>query len=127
MSRNNFNAKVTYANKELTMKERVALQTLAGAIGLDEATQAGPIDITPVLWAAVDVHNDGSKGEKDYRKFVIIDQDNQCYSTGSESFWDAFTDIADQMSGSGEEWGVRVYRRPSKNYQGRDFLTCSVI
>lgn len=126
MEKRNFSAKVIECNKELTAKERVALTTMNGAIPLDEATQMGDLDITPVTWAAVAVHNEKAEN-KDYTKYVVIDTDGTVYATGSKSFWESFIDIADQMEGSGEEWGVRVTRRNSNNYAGRQFLTCSVI
>ena len=53
-------------------------------------------------------------------------KDGTKYVTGSSSFWSSFEEIYTEMEGEDEEWGVRVYRSPSKNYTGKDFITCSI-
>ena len=57
---------------------------------------------------------------------IIIDENNDKYVTGSASFWNSFCDIWSDMAGEDEEWMLECYRLPSKNYKGKDFLTCSI-
>lgn len=118
---------VTYTSKEISKKESIRLKDLTDAISLDAATEGGEsLQIKPVLWAVVAVHNESSR-EKDYNKYVIEDADGIKYVTGSESFWSSFEDIVQEMDGVDEEWSLSIYKRPSKNYAGKGFLTCSVI
>ena len=35
--------------------------------------------------------------------------------------------IWDEMCGEDEEWELKIYRMPSKNYTGREFITCSIL
>lgn len=118
---------VTYTSKEISKKESIRLKDLTDAISLDAATEGGEsLQIKPVLWAVVAVHDESSR-EKDYNKYVIEDADGIKYVTGSESFWSSFEDIVEEMDGVDEEWSLSIYKRPSKNYAGKGFLTCSVI
>lgn len=115
------------ASKELTKKEQLQLRDTAGALSLDTESQAGPLDIMPELYALVEVHNEKAKGDKDYQQFILVDKDGYKWYTGSRSFIDSFLEIAGEMVGESEPWGVRVIRRESKNYSGKTFLTCTVI
>ena len=45
----------------------------------------------------------------------------------TESFMNTFDDIMDNMEGEIEPWGVKVLRKPSKNYTGKYFLTCAIV
>ena len=65
---------------------------------------------------------------KDYYNYVIIDKDGTKYVTGSPSFWSSFKEIWDEMrEESDEEFSISIYKVPSKNYNGKDFITCSII
>ena len=78
-------------------------------------------------WLVINVHNEKSD-TVDYKKYVIIDKEGQSYVTGSESFWKSFVHIYEVMSDEGEEtYSIKVYRRESKNYKGKDFITCRII
>ena len=59
--------------------------------------------------------------------FIIIDENGQKYVTGSKSFWSSFRGIYDEMNGSDEEWGIKIFSSPSKNYKGKSFITCSLV
>lgn len=122
----NYTAKVLESSRELSAKERVSLKDTSDAVKLDTATTDTALLIYPELWAQIEVHNEKSD-DKDYIQYVVVDKDGTKYVTGSQSFWSAFTDIAYDMSGEEEKWGVRVYKLPSKNFAGRDFITCSIV
>ena len=82
--------------------------------------------VKPVAWAVLDIHNEKSE-DKDYQNFIIIDENGQKYVTGSKSFWSSFRGIYDEMNGSDEEWGIKIFSSPSKNYKGKSFITCSLV
>lgn len=123
-----YSVKIQNASKNLSAKERVAIKDTTNAIPLDEATQQGKVVIEPDFYVELSVHNEKSE-DKDYTKFVVVDKSGNKYVTGSESFITAFKDILDEMADSEEEeeFGVEVYRMPSKNYKGKEFLTCSIV
>ena len=122
----NYTAKVVSSSRELTAKERIMLKDTSDAIKLDVATSEQAIIIYPILWATIEIHNEKSE-DKDYTQFVIVDKDGTKYVTGSISFYNAFSDIAEDMEDETEEWGIKAYKLPSKNFAGRDFITCSII
>ncbi|MBO7677625.1 MAG: hypothetical protein J6S49_08930 [Erysipelotrichaceae bacterium] len=123
----NYTASVSYTSRELTKKETVRLKDLTDAIALDSATNEGEnLVIKPAYSAILDIHNENAR-DKDYKKYVIVTEDGLKFVTGSESFWDAFTNIVTEMEDSDEEWSLNVYKVPSKKYAGKGFLTCSVI
>ena len=121
-----FNSTVKSCSKELTAKERIAIKDTQSAIKLDEAVNGEGVDISVDYYAVVGIHNDKAT-PVDYDNYVLVDYDGNKYVTGSQSFWNAFESIANEMAGEEEAWGVHVYKRPSKNYSGKEFLTCHII
>ena len=121
-----YSVKIEFASKELTAKERVMLKDTTNAVSLDEATQGAPLVIDPAYYVTLMVHNEKAE-DKDYKKHVIVDKAGTKYVTGSESFITSFVDIMDEMEGTDEEFQIQVYRMPSKNYKGKEFLTCSIL
>lgn len=121
-----YSVKIKEASVELTAKQKIALKDTTGATKLDTATQEAPVLINPDMWAILEVHNE-KLDKPDYLNYIILDKDGTKYVTGSESFWSTFYGIWEEMQGETEEWGVRAYRSPSKNYTGKDFITCSIV
>lgn len=121
-----YSVKILNASKDLSAKERVAIKDTTNAVSLDEATQGAPVVIDPDFYVTLEVHNEKSE-DKDYKKHVIVDKAGTRYVTGSESFMSSFVGIMEEMDGSGEEFQVEVYRMPSKNYKGKEFITCSIV
>lgn len=120
-----FSTSVAETNRQLSAKERVSFKDTSNAVKLDEATKESSLHIRPMIWGILNIHNEKSD-DKDYQNYVVIADDGTKYVTGSQSFWSSFKEIADEMENESEEWGVVVYRQPSKNYVGRDFITCSI-
>ena len=58
---------------------------------------------------------------------MIADKNGTRYSTGSKSFFNNLVDICEEMEDSDEEWQIKAYRKPSKNREGKDFITCSIV
>lgn len=120
--------KIEEASKELTKKEKVMLKDTSDAVKLDEAVNGEAIIINPDYYAVLKVHNEKSDN-KEYFVYVVVDKDGTKYITGSESFWSSFFNIWDEMTEDGgtEPWELKCYKLDSKNYKGKQFLTCSII
>lgn len=117
---------IKHCSRELTARERVMVKDTSNAIKLDEAANAdGGVDIPVLFYAVLNIHNEKSD-DKDYENYLIIDKNGNKFVTGSPSFWSAFMDIADEMEGEGD-FTVNVYKLDSKNYKGKQFLTCSIV
>lgn len=123
-----YSTKIVETSKELTKKERIKLKEMNGGESLDMLTMNdNSIEITPDYYAVIEVHNEKSKGDKDYTKYVVVDKDGTVYITGSNSFWESFKNIAEEMGDDDEDYSIKVFSKPSKNYQGKSFITCSII
>lgn len=125
-----YSAEIRECSKELTAREKIALKDYSNARQLDsELEDADSIIIAPAAYAVLDVHNEHSKQDKDYVKYLIIDTAGNKFVTGSPSFYTAFREIFDLMSSEapGEEYSIEVYKKASKNYSGKSFITCSII
>lgn len=120
-----YSVSIATASKELSAKERIQLKDTTSAIKLDEITQTEAIILHPAMYAELDIHNEMSDN-KDYKNYILVDVDGTKYVTGSSSFWTSFMDIASEMENETEEWAIKVYRMPSKNYKGKEFITCSI-
>lgn len=123
-----YSTKLVSATRELSAKERVATKMFIGAEQLDELTQrdenAVLIDIDYV--AVVEVYNEKSDN-KNYNKYVYVDKDGTMYISGSETLYRTYEEIAEEMEGENEPWSIKVIRRESTNYKGKDFLTCMLV
>lgn len=118
--------KIVNASKELSARDRVAVKDTTNAIGLDDATKDNPLVIDIDYYVELAVHNEKSE-DKDYKKYVVVDKSGNKFVTGSESFFTAMLEIMGEMTDSGEDFEIQVYRMPSKNYKGKEFLTCSIV
>ena len=127
--RTEFNITIKESSKtDLTARERVLLKDTSNAVKLDEVvTEDGaPFVLSPVAYAVLAVHNEKAKSDdKDYEQYLILDSDGNKYVTGSQSFWNSFADIWSDMEG--EPFELSIYKKPSKNYTGKCFLTCSIV
>jgi hypothetical protein len=121
-----YTVSVVETSKELTGKQKIQLKDTTDCVRLDQATLEGNVIIDVDFWAELAIHNEKSD-DKDYTNYVVVDKSGVRYVTGSEAFWSAFRNIFDDMSHCDEEWTLKVYRKPSKNRQGKDFITCSVL
>lgn len=122
-----YEVKIISTSKELTAKERVMLKDTRNAIKLDEAVGETPLVISPDYYAILDIHNEKSKEDKDFQNYIVVDTDGNKYVTGSTSFFEAFTEIVEEMDGTGEEYQIEIYKLDSKNYKGKQFITCSIV
>lgn len=127
-----YTATVREVSKDITVKEKIMLKDTSNAKSIDILTQEASFNNEKVLidvdyYAILDIHNEKSDN-KDYINFIIVDKSGNKYVTGSESFITTFTDIYDEMKGAGEEnITIEIYRKESKNYKGKDFITCSIV
>ncbi len=126
-----YSVEIVESSKELTAREKISAKDFSNATALDTELMGANdnIVITPATYLILNVHNEHSKNDKDYKKCLIIETAGNKFVTGSESFFTAFKDIFDAMSkdAPGEEYSIEVYKKPSKNYQGKHFLTCSIL
>ena len=124
-----YEVNIVSATKELSPKEKIKLKDLSNSINLDNATQAeGKVVINYDYHVILEIHNEKSKDRKDYQNVVVVDKDGTKYNTGSESFLTTLEDIIGEMLSAGEEdFSIEVYRKDSKNYKGKQFITCSVL
>lgn len=118
-----YSATITNSSRELSKIERIALKDTRDAVKLDTIAAEKPV-IDVVAWVVLDIHNDKSSQSTDYKNYMIIDSSGTKYVTGSDSFWNAFYDIAFEMGD--EPFSIKVYSMPSKNYKGKNFLSCSL-
>ena len=124
-----YEVNIVSATRELSPKEKIKLKDLSNSINLDNATQAeGKVVINYDYHVILEIHNEKSKDRKDYQNVVVVDKDGTKYNTGSESFLTTLEDITGEMLSAGEEdFSIEVYRKDSKNYKGKQFITCSVL
>ena len=118
------------SKKDLSARDRIMLKDTSDATGLDSAvTDEQSLIISPIAYAVLETHNDKAKGDKDYEQYLIIDSNGTKYTTGSSAFWNSFKDIWDEMDieNTCEVFELKVYRKPSKNYAGKSFITCSIM
>lgn len=124
-----FSVRVSESSKTLTAREKLMFSDTTNATKLDEiVTTDSPVVIRPVDYVILSVHNEKSENVE-YDVYVLIDDNGNKYITGSQSFWNSFADIWETMKDSGENepFEIEVFKKESKNYKGKFFLTCSIV
>lgn len=119
-----YKATIIETSREFTARERLFMKDTATAFKLDSLEAEQELAFRPVDYAILNVVS--PKAEKPYETYVVVDEDGNKYVTGSESFWKSFMEIWDEMYDEAEEYKVKVYKKESKNYQGKMFITCSI-
>ncbi len=106
--------------------EQIAMKDVSDCILLESYVNDndGEVIIEPSNYVKLHVENDLSDS-KEYEVFILVDVGGTKYKTGSQSFVNAFMDIWDDLKDE-DGWAIKVYGKPSKNYNGKSFLTCSV-
>lgn len=120
-----FSVSIVETTRELSAKERVQIKDTTDAIKLDKATSIEPVIIDVDMYAIVNIHNEKSENP-DYQSYIIVDKNGTRYSTASPSFWNSFMNIYEEIGGE-DDWKLKVYKMPSKNRDGKEFITCSVL
>ena len=123
-----FSAKIAFASADLSIEDRIRVKDTRDAVSLEKISRDGAKVLNIVAYVVLDIHNEKSE-DKDYRQYVLLDNDGNKYMTGSEPFFNSFVDIWDELDEAEvpvSERNFKIYQRPSKNYAGRNFVTCSL-
>lgn len=115
--------------KELSKKDLAAISTnLSACTDIGSQTEGDKtLALTVLGYARIAIHNERSKGDKDYEKLILL-TDSGLFITGSPSFVETFLAIWDAMEGEDpDSWGIEAYQCPSANFKGKSFITCKVI
>lgn len=124
-----YKARVAVVSKDLSATERIKFKDTSDAVGIDLALKdLESLTVTIDYYGVLDIHNEKAEDNKDYKNYVFVTTDGEKYVTGSESLWTSFTDIADELTDEGmdEFPPIKFYKKESKNYKGKYFLTCSL-
>lgn len=134
-----YKAKVVYTSRQVSAKEKIQLANFTGAVSLDTEidSRAAMGDEARVyldvdFWATVQVHNEMSKDNKDYSVLLIVTKDGTTYKSGSDSLVRELSSLEDQLADAraeGEEIPLTIacFKRPSRNYAGKGFITCELV
>ena len=125
----NYTTSITESSKELSTREKIKLKDLTSAIAIDKVVEPEkPLVIAPDFYARIGIHNEKlPENEQDYKTMVIVDKSGTKYYTGSDSAISPFVDIFDEMIDTAEPFEIEFYKKESKNYSGKHFITCSLV
>ena len=124
-----YKSKVKSVSIELDPRDRIKFKDTSDAYGIDMALSTlESLVLNIEYYGELAIHNENAEGDKDYNTYVFVDRDGNKYITGSESVWSSFTDIVDELADDGitEIPPIKFYKKESKNYKGKYFLTCSI-
>lgn len=127
-----YSVKIRECSEELSVRDKIKLKDLTNAYSIDELSQeAKEIEehfiIDFASYAVLDIHNENAD-DKDYTKYVVISKAGEKYETGSKSFFTGLMNIVDEMLNAGEtDFQIEVIRKESKNYKGKEFITCILV
>lgn len=116
---------VVGSSRELGKMDKIRMKDTSDTVALDKATQDGEVIIEPVAWVELAIYNEKAN-DQEYTNYIIVGADGVKYRTGSDSFWRSFIDLWEELEDE-TGWSIKVYRLPSKNRSGKDFITCSLV
>ena len=128
----NYSAEIVEASREFSARERVMFKDTQNAISMNDfAEQAKSEGAKAIIenvkdYVHIMIHNEKSE-DKDYDNYIVVDGAGDKYVTGSQAFWNSFMDIYNEMKDETEPWGIQLNLIPSKNYKGKNVLTCSLV
>ena len=127
--RADYNTKITQTSRELSIQEKFLIKDFNDAIGLDTVvTEDSSLLLDVDVIAEVAIHNEKAKQDKDYNTIVILTKDGTKYTTSSSSVRDAISDIMSDLADEGvTDYKIKIFKKPSKNYAGKSFMTASVV
>ena len=127
MANQNYTCKIIESNGEFDAYERVMCKDIGDAIPLDEATQQVPVVIEYAKHLILAIHNEKSEN-KNNEKSVVIDQAGRKFVCGSATLRRELESIIEDLADNGiySDFNIKVYRKASNNYKGKDFITCSL-
>lgn len=127
MANDIYSVEILEASAELTKREKVMFKDTSNAVKFDDVvTPEQGITITPTGWVKLAIHN--PKGErKDFENLVITTYEGEKFVTGSPTFIEKFLGIWEDMYDPNEDFQIEVFKRDSKNYKGKQFLSCAVV
>lgn len=129
-----YSVTIKEASKELSKRERIQMKDTSEALSIDQVSQeqfdSEFLTIDPVAYVILTVHN-SKASEPEYDQYLILDRSGNTYYTGSQSFWSSFINIWEEMT-DGEPDGfepfqIKVVRKKSNNYNGKEFLKAVLI
>lgn len=132
---NTYESAIVYSSRELTPIEKIKMKDLGNTLSLDEeldTAQDNKLILKIELALLIDIKNSRSKsGNTNYSVTVVVDADTGIrYRTSSESFTNSLSDIIDELGDNDiplTDVSIVAYRKPSKNYSGKNFLTCALV
>lgn len=124
----NYSVSIAETSLQLDAKMTLKLKDISNAVKIDQATGVGEAYVITVSdYAILTVHNEKSQNP-DYTVYMVISPNGEKYVTGSESFWKSFEDIYNTMKAENyADFDIEIYRKESKNYAGKTFITCSIV
>ena len=121
-----YSVTIKETSKELSKRERIALKETTAMNSIDAISQIdNDLTFDVEYYAILEIHNEKAKDNTDYENLVIHATNGEFYYTGSKSFIKSFINIATEMGD--EAFGIKVYRRPSKNYANKEFISCTIV
>lgn len=121
-----YKSEITFATRELSIKERVMFKDTSDCVTLDSVvTEDTPLLIDLDLVVGIHVNNDKSDS-KEYDKYIYVDKNGDKYTSGSESLFRQFSDIYNEVKDCTEDVTWKIFKKRSKNYSGC-FLTCTIL
>lgn len=93
--------------------DRIKIKNFNDAITLSET-----MVFEPVKYAELNVINEYSQNDKEYVKYVFMDEQGVKYITGSQSIWDSYINITEEFE-DGEIVTLEVKAKESKNNSGK--------
>lgn len=119
-----YTAKIVETSRELSVKERIYMKDTADASSLNELENGTILNIDNFV--ILEVHNERAENDKDYKLLVLLTTEGNKYTTSSNSFINALTEINDEMQDDNVQLdAIKLVKRSSKNFAGK-FLTCTL-
>lgn len=128
---------IVYSSRELNVKERIAAKDKGNSISVDKVVTPSKSLVLEniesfVVVHAVDVDETTGNVENEF-SYVIISADSEKYYTGGVSIINQLIDYDTEIkaeeleTGTEIPYGIEIFKKPSKKFEGKYYITCNII
>lgn len=127
-----YKSTITNMSSNITRFQAVMMTGSHDNLSIGDIVEKGrALYFRPVGWLTQHIVNSKSD-DGEYDQLLILADDGTVYSTGSTSFMESFYSLMDSIDDMEEseipaDWQIKATARDSKNYKGKQFLTCSIV
>lgn len=123
-----FKEEILRATRDFTKKEMLMMKDTKALIKLDNELKPNGDSIIisfPFDYVVKHVWDEKDNG-KDFESIMLL-AEGRIYTSSSSALINRVEELFNEMKDEADVWGIQIYKAPSKQFEGRYYITCSLV